>query len=160
MNKTNRMVVLREVTRENFRECINLKVAADQELNVADNLFSIAESKVNPLLTPLVIYDRCILGREPRKDEPMVGFLMYQKMEGVGFITRLMIDAKYQNLGYGKSAMLELIRRLKMMPDIEFIGTSVTKGNDYVNKFYRDLGFVDAEKLDEREFYLKLDWEV
>jgi hypothetical protein len=30
---------------------------------------------------------------------------------------------------------------------------------DYVEKFYRDLGFVDADKLDEREIYLKLDWE-
>lgn len=151
-------VVLREITRENFHECIRLQVAKDQVDHVASNVYSLAQAKVNPRLVPLGIYDGSILGREPRPDEKMVGFLMYQVMEGVGFLMRLMIGEEYQQKGYGRAAMLELIRRLKMMPEIEFIGTSVAKGNDYVESFYRELGFVDADKVDDREIYLKLDW--
>ncbi len=151
-------VVLREITPESFHECIRLQVADDQVNNVASNVYSLAQAKVNPLLVPLGIYDGSILGREPRPDEKMVGFLMFQVMEGVGFIMRLMIGEEHQQKGYGRTAMVEVIRRLKMMPEIEFIGTSVAKGNDYVEKFYRDLGFIDADKVDEKEIYLKLDW--
>ena len=113
---------------------------------------------MNPKLFPFAIYDGAILGRDPRPDEKMVGFVMYQVMDGVGFIMRLMVGKDYQQMGYGRAAMLEVIRRLKMIPEVEFIGTSVTKGNDYVESFYRSLGFVNAEKIDEREIYLKLDW--
>ncbi len=141
-----------------FRECIRLKVAPDQEGHVAPNVHSLAQAKVNPRLFPFAIYDRSILGREPREDEPMVGFLMYQIMEGVGFITRLMVGEEYQRQGYGRGAMVEVVRRLKGMPEVEFIGVSVSKGNEYVERFYRDLGFVDADKKHEREIYLKLDW--
>ncbi len=153
-----RTVVLREITRDNFHACIRLRVAEHQVDNVADNVYSLAQAKVNPRLVPLAIYDGSVFGREEQPDEKLVGFLMYQVMDGVGFITRLMIGAEHQQKGYGRAAMVELLRRLKMMPEIEFIGTSVTKENDYVEKFYRGLGFVDAEKVDEREVYLKLDW--
>jgi diamine N-acetyltransferase len=84
---------------------------------------------------------------------------MYQIMDGVGFIMRLMVDQRFQGLGYGKATMIEILRRLKMMPEIEYIGVSVTKGNDIVEKFYRNLGFIDGDKIDEREIYLKLDWD-
>lgn len=88
----------------------------------------------------------------------MVGFVMYQLMDGVGFIMRLMIDEAHQGQGYGRAAMREVLRRLKATPEVERIATSVAKGNAYVERFYRGLGFVDSEKLDERELYLKLDW--
>jgi len=152
-------VTLREITKDNFIECINLKVAPGQESYVAPNVYSLAQAKVNPLLTPFAIYDDRIRGHEPDAENPMLGFVMYQIMDGVGFIVRLMIDAKYQNQGYGKAAMVEVLRRLKMMPEIEYIGTSVLKGNHKTEKLYRDLGFVDGDKIDDRELYLKLDWD-
>jgi diamine N-acetyltransferase len=150
-------VTLREITKENFLECINLKVSKEQENFVAPNVHSIAQSKVNTLLTPLAIYDDNIRGHEPGPDDHMIGFVMYQIMDGVGFIMRLMVDQRFQGLGYGMAAMIEILRRLKMMPEIEYIGVSVTKGNDIVEKFYRNLGFIDGDKIDEREIYLKLE---
>lgn len=152
-------VTLWKTTKENFYECINLKVSKEQETHVAPNVYSLAQSKVNNLLTPFAVYDDNIRSREPGQDDPMVGFVMYQIMDGVGFIMRLMVDEKFQGQGYGKATMIEIIRRLKMMPEIEFIGTSVAKGNDKVESLYRNLGFVDAEKIDEKEIYLKLDWD-
>ncbi len=44
---------------------------------------------------------------------------MYEIVAGVGFIMRLMIDRKHQRRGYGRATMLEVIRRLKLCPDIE-----------------------------------------
>lgn len=152
-------VVLREITKENFHECIRLQVAEEQKDNVASNVYSLAQAKVNSRLFPLGIYNESVLGRDPLPEEKMVGFLMYQVMDGVGFIMRLMIGEQYQRSGYGRTVMVELLRRLKMMPEIEYIGTSVAKGNDYVEKFYRDLGFIDGDKVDQREVYLKLDWQ-
>ena len=52
-----------------------------------------------------------------------------------------------------------MLRRLQMTPEIEYIGTSVAKGNPAAEKLYRHLGFIDGDKLDEREIYLKLDWD-
>ena len=112
-------VVLREVTKANFHECIRLKVAPDQEQDVAPNVYSLAQAKVNPLLHPFAIYDGKILGRDPREDEPMVGFVMYQVMEGVGFIMRLMVGEAYQGQGYGRATMVEVLRRFSTRRMVE-----------------------------------------
>lgn len=125
---------------------------------MAPNVFSLAQAKVNPLLHPFVVYDPSVSGRPPRTDEPMLGFVMYQVMEGVGFITRLMIGAEHQREGYGRATLHEVVRRLKATPEVDFIGVSITKGNEHAERLYRELGFVDAEKQDERELYLRLDW--
>jgi len=61
---------LREITQKNFKECIRLKVAPDQESYVADNTYSLAQTKVNPLLTPLAIYDSKIIPHELGEDAP------------------------------------------------------------------------------------------
>ncbi|NNE55200.1 MAG: GNAT family N-acetyltransferase, partial [Flavobacteriales bacterium] len=117
-------ITLRAIDQANFRDCIDLKVSPDQEPFVAPNVFSLAQAKANPLLTPLAIYDGSICGHEPGENDPMVGFLMYQIMDGVGFVVRMMIGSPYQKRGYGRAAMVEVIRRFKLMPEIEYIGTS------------------------------------
>ena len=152
-------VCLRRVTQENFRACIALEVGESQRDFVAPNVYSLAQAKVNPLLTPWAVYDRAILGRAPGEDDPMVGFCMVQEMDGVGFIMRLMVDHRFQRRGYGRATMEQVIRRWKADPSIEIIATSVRKGNDAAETLYRSLGFVDNPmKDDERETYLLMDW--
>lgn len=152
-------VCLRAVTRENFRACIRLDVAPEQKDFVAPNVYSLAQAKVNPLLTPWAIYDRKILGQDLTPDDEMVGFCMVQEMDGVGFIMRLMIDRRFQRRGYGRAAMEDVIARLKMTPGIEIIATSYAKGNAGAEALYRGLGFVDNPMVDdEREQYLLMDW--
>ena len=159
MVKETKRVTLRNVTRNNFKSCVDMVVLDEQLEYVAPNVYSLAEAKVNPLLTPLLAYDDSIRGFEPTESDPPVGFVMYQVMDGVGFVTRLMVDPKVQGQGYGHAIMVEVIRRLKMMPEIEYIGTSVLKTNDEAHELYRNLGFVPGDKLDEREYYLKLNWD-
>ncbi len=154
-------VHLRKVTRDNFHECISLEVDESQKGLVASNVKSLAEAYVNPNLFPLAIYDAAVMGYEEPK-LPMVGFTMYEIVAGVGFITRLMIDHKYQRKGYGRAAMLEVIRRLKLYPEVELIATSYQRGNETASKLYRSLGFVDWDiewaKEHESDIFVRLEF--
>lgn len=154
-----RKVTLREVTPENFQLCVKMVVSEDQSEFVAPNVYSLAQAFVNKRLSPFLVYDDKIRGVEPTSEDLPVGFVMYQIMDGVGFVMRLMIDPAVQGQGYGRATMEEVIRQLKMRPDIEMICTSVLKTNDVAHSLYRNLNFVDGLKLDEREYYLKLDWD-
>ena len=156
-------VHLRDVTIENFHECIDLRVEQGQEELVASNMKSLAEAKVNPNLFPFAIYDAIMIGYE-KPLLPMIGFTMYEITAGVGFIQRLMIDQQYQHQGYGKAAMLEVIRRLKLYPEVQLIATSHRQENTIASQLYRSLGFVDWEiawaKENPNEVFLRLDEKV
>ncbi|MEM7581576.1 MAG: GNAT family N-acetyltransferase [Cyanobacteria bacterium P01_A01_bin.80] len=52
-----------------------------------------------------------------------------------------MVDEKYQGQGYGRAAITEVIRRLKLCPDVEMIATSSRKENEIAAKLYQSLGF-------------------
>ena len=70
---------------------------------------------------------------------------MYEIVDAVDFILRLMIDEKYQRKGYGRTAMIEVMRRLKLHPEVERIATSHQRQNKAAARLYESLGFVDWE---------------
>ncbi len=90
---------------------------------VAANAQSLPEAYVNPNLFPLAVYDAAACGYE-HPEAPMIGFTIYELAAAVVFIMRLMIDEKYQGQGYGRATMLEVVRRLKLCPDVKVIATS------------------------------------
>ena len=155
-----KQVTLHPITKENLNDCINLEVNVTQTELVASNTKSLAEAYVNSSLYPLGIYDIVAQGWEKPKS-PMIGFTMYELVAGVGFILRLMIDRKYQRQGYGKATMIEVIRRLRLHPEVEIIATSLRKENVVVGSLCRDLGFreweIEWSKEIEDEVYLVLD---
>ncbi|NJN96924.1 MAG: GNAT family N-acetyltransferase [Anaerolineales bacterium] len=141
-------ITLREVTQQNWRECVDLKVAPEQENFVAPNLFSIAESKFEPDWRPLAIY----------VGETIVGFTMVGRDERDGsyWIIRLMIDAAYQRRGYGRAAMKEVIRQLKQKPDCREIKISFMPENVAAEKLYLSLGFERTGWIEDGEVVLML----
>lgn len=153
-------VHLRRVTRENFRECLNLQVAESQKNFVATTTESLAEAYVNPNLFPLAVYDVSACGYE-QPEVPMIGFTMYEIVAGVGFIMRLIIDRKYQRQGYGRATTIEVIRRLKLSPEVEIIATSHLKENKIAARLYQSLGFqpwnISWAISHPTEVYLKLE---
>ena len=153
-------VHLRKVTRENFRECLDLQVTASQQDLVATTTQSLAEAYVDPNLFPLAVYDAAACGYE-QTEVPVIGFTMYEIAAGVGFIMRLMIDEKYQRRGYGRATMIELLRRLKLHPNVEIIATSYQKGNEIAARLYRSLGFrqwnISYAISHPTEIYVKLE---
>ena len=93
---------------------------------------------------PLAIYPGAARGY-PSPKAPMVGFAMYEVDVGVGSILRLMIDARYQQQGFGRAAAVELLRRLRLIPEVEMIVTSHRAGNATAAGLFASLGFVPWE---------------
>ncbi len=126
-------ISLREIDSGNFRQCINLKVADEQEKFVASNVTSIAESKIYPTALPFAIY--CA--------DEIVGFVMYgfDTDDNKFYLGRLMIDARHQGKGYGKAATLEIIERMKKIEDCQEIYLSFVPENTGAEKLYASVGF-------------------
>ena len=134
-------IVLREITPVNLRPVLRCRVAPDQAAFVAPNAESLAEAYVNPRLAPRAIYDADLLGRLAEPDDPVRGFAMYQVWDEIGFIKRQMVAPDVQRRGYGRAAMLEVVRLLKGVPEVRRIATSYHKANEAAQRLYTGLGF-------------------
>ena len=141
-------VTLREITMDNFTECIGLAVAEDQKDFVTTNVFSLAEAKADGVSNPLAVY----------AGEEMVGFIMYdfEPKENRGYITRLMVDAGYQGRGHGRAAMEQVIDRLKSIPDCREIQTSHVPANAAAGHLYESLGFERTGEVVDGETVVRL----
>lgn len=133
------MIHLHPINKDNWTECIGLKVRPEQHNFVATNLYSIAQSKAEPSLIPMAIYN----------GEVMVGFTMYGRdpEDGRYWIVRLMVDERYQGNGYGKQAMNQVIALHKQEEDCTDIYISHKPANIYADAIYRKLGFKNTGEI-------------
>ena len=149
------MIEFRDITSDNFEECIKLEPREDQKTFVATNVCSLAESYValannECIPMPFALYDQ----------ETMVGFLLmtynppdeYHK-ESVYWVCRLMIDKHYQGKGYGKEAMMKAIELIKTYPHgtAPLISLSYEPDNLVAKALYAGLGFEETGKVIEGE---------
>ncbi len=142
------MISLKEITRENIDVIIRLTVKEHQKDQVATNAESISQGNY---------YDEAWF-RAIYFNENPVGFVMLsiddKKKEY--WLWRLMIDKKYQDKGYGKEAMHQVIDFIKTNPNIkELITSYVPKEKDGADAFYLSLGFIDTGKKDGNEIIMK-----
>jgi diamine N-acetyltransferase len=143
-------IELRAITRENFRQCIALSVADEQREFVASNLYSLAEAKADGVSVPLAVY----------AGEVMVGFTMYrfEAQSGTGHIDRLMVAKEHQGHGYGRAAMLEVVRRLRDTPGCTRAVTSFVPSNAVADALYASLGFRRTGEVDYGETVVALEF--
>lgn len=143
-------ISLRKITKDNFSDCVNLKVAEDQKYFVSTNVESIAQSKVYPHLIPLAIYD----------DEKLVGFTLHGKNPESKnyYIVRLMVDEKFQGRGFGKQATLKLIELMSEYEDCDAVYLFFVPENTGAERLYSNLGFERTGIIDEdNEIEMRLD---
>lgn len=151
------MISLRKITLENRREMFNLEVSEDQRRFVAPNLSSVASCYVlatnggHPL--PYIIY----------ADDQMVGFVMivygitgYDQpkiADGNYCILRLMIDARYQGQGYGREAMLEILKYIRTFPagPAQYCWISYAADNTVAKNLYESVGFHENGEIENNE---------
>lgn len=134
-------ITLRKIDENNWRECIQLKVSDEQKRFVATNENGLALAYAHKEMEPRGIYN----------DETMVGFLMYAKDpdDGLYYINRFMIDAKYQSKGFGKKALKILLDQLKK-EGVSTVDIIHKPDNDTAIKIYSSLGFkLTEEKPDD-----------
>ena len=132
-----------KITGKNYHECIALAVREDQAdcfyfKSSKPNVMSLAEAYVfGSGSQVLAIYD----------GKTMVGALFYvpEVKDGKAWLTRLMIDQRYQGKGYGRTAMEMLIRRVRR-EGAKRLGLSYEPHNKPAEALYRNLGFKPGRK--------------
>jgi diamine N-acetyltransferase len=139
-------IKLKEVTAKNWRAVARLKLSPDQSGLVADNLYSIAESKFDPDARPRAVY----AGGEP------VGFLMYDASDGEALIYRFMIDRRHQGKGYGRAALVLAIEEIEALPNVRKVSVSYVPDNKVAKAFYASLGFKGAGPDEDGEMNAEL----
>ncbi|KAA3602111.1 MAG: GNAT family N-acetyltransferase [Calditrichaeota bacterium] len=143
-------VSLREITEKNWYEATKLKVAKSQKGTVAENVYSIAESKFYPTYEIRGIY----------ADGKMVGFAFYgfDTDENENWIARVMVDENYQRKGYGEEGVKLILERFKERNEGNYVKLSFVEGNKTAEKLYEKIGFaktgevIDGEEVMKYEF--------
>lgn len=143
------MVLLKEITRDNFWDAVSLEVAAEQSDFVTSNAVSIAQSKVQPECIPLAVYD----------GELMIGFVMYciDEDDGEYWIYRMMIHKNYQSKGYGKKALQLLLDKIKEDKSHNKIFLGVHK-ESFAANLYESFGFAYNGQVFGSEHIMRLDY--
>lgn len=144
-------VTLKDVDRNNFNQCVKLDVREDQRNFVATNVYSIAQSKVEPTFVTQAIYT----------DDEMVGFIMYgyEPDDNRYWVGRLMVDQKHQGKGYGRAAVVEAVERMRAESDCREVVLSINPENEVARKLYEGLGFRTTGELNHGEEMMRLGFE-
>lgn len=142
-------VTLKDVGKDNWDACCDLKLSTKQGGLVAPHMYTISESEVEPAFVPLAIYS----------NGTVVGFAMYglDPDDGKYWIYRLMIDVTHQGKGYGKAALKELVKRLAQLPDCDEIYAGYKPWNTVAAGLFGEMGFDRTGEMLSGEFITKLD---
>jgi diamine N-acetyltransferase len=143
------VVTLRPVTAENVYDILRLAVTKEQEQFVADNARSLAEAAYNPFAWPRAIY---------AGDTP-VGFVMLYDDPHTPeyFLWRLMIDHRFQRLGFAREALEQVVDYVAGRPNATVLGVSYVPGAGSPQPFYAAIGFVDTGEVIDDEQVMRLD---
>ncbi len=145
---TESKVSLREITEKTVRTICDLKVDDLQQKFVATNAVSIAQAYFSDKAWFRAIY----------ADDLPVGFLMLEKdtKKQEYFLWRMMLDDRYQRMGFGYKAMILLIEYVKTLPDATELLTCCVPGDGSPEEFYRKLGFERTGEKDGIEVVMQL----
>jgi len=144
-------IVLREVNKENWEQCMRLTLSTAEGGLVAPNLYKVLDSKVEASFNQLAIYNA---------DGDMVGFIMFgvDPDDGEYWISRLMIDEDHQGKGYGKAATLEVLKRLKAM-GVHDVYVGYRPQNLGAQALFLSIGFERTGQMLQGEFIGKISLE-
>ena len=136
------MVELREITRDNLEEIVNLKVFENQESFVSSTAYSLAQAWVyKETAFPFAVY----------ADKIPVGFVMlgYYEARKQYTLWKFLIDKRYQNKGYGKEALQLAVRYLVENFNVREIYTGVALGNEIAKRLYKSFGFKETGVVED-----------
>jgi diamine N-acetyltransferase len=156
MRNLPRSVTLRPIDDTNRDAVVALAVAPDQERFVDGVAASVREAAANPRARPWLraIYDG---------DTP-VGFLMLADGAEPGngvipwpyYLWRMLIDARWQGQGYGRSALDLVVAHLRERPAADTLVTSIVPGDGSPYGFYLRYGFQPTGDFFDHETVLAL----
>ena len=128
------MIIFKEITKDNYKECFALSVNNNQTNFVDSTTLSLAKAFVfKDISKPFAIYN----------DNIMIGFLLLRFDYEINncFLWEFLIDKKYQSNGLGKQSLLYLIDWVKNSTKFKSISTTYKYGNETAKNLYYSLGF-------------------
>lgn len=153
-------VTLLPIDEINWFVAVELSVTDEQDGFVWSNGNSLAQAHYEPWWIPLGVY----------AGDEMVGFVMHGRWPdrpvnaahslptpGNDHIARLMIDKDHQGKGYGRAAMVALIKRIKAQGDCRVIEVCFNPDNSVAERLYASLGFVRTGRVIDGEVEMRLD---
>lgn len=152
-------VTLREVTKENARAVMFLDVSESQESLVAPNAVSIAQAYFQPEAWFRAIYaDETPVGFAMLEDSSLVTDVAPQLHNGEQYVYlwRFMVDARYQQHGYGAKALDLLIQHAKTRPNAATMLLSFVPAEKNPEGFYQSHGFARTGEMDDDEVVMAL----
>lgn len=142
------MVELREITKDNLEDVLNLNVSEHQKAFVSSVSHSLAQAYVyKETAFPFAIYVN---------DIP-VGFIMlgYYEERKQYTLWKLLIDIKYQSKGYGKMALRLAINFLADNYNAKEVYTGVSLGNEAAMHLYTSFGFEKTGLVENNAYELR-----
>ncbi len=152
-------VELREITRENLRDYLRLKVAPAQERFVAPNAVSIAQAH----------FHSEAWFRGINANGTAVGFAMLEdwsfdparapedwRREPYVYLWRFMIGERFQSLGFGAQAMRLLVDRARAVPEAKAMFLSFVEEEGSPEPFYARFGFTRTGEVSDGEQVMRL----
>lgn len=131
-------IEFRQIALDNLDAVIALEVAPDQRHLVADNLYSIAQSALDPSGWCRAAY----------LDGTPVGFFFVKELETGAhiYLWRFMVDHQYQRRGLGRRIMMQLLAMLFSSPSVELVDLAVSREQGGAQSFYARCGFTPTEE--------------
>lgn len=144
------MLRLKLVDETTFDAVIELTVADRDERRLAPNVYSLAQAWLFRDTRQVFPYAIMISGK-------VVGFLLLNKDEKKKeyLIWRLMIDQSYQNRGYGKEVIRQVIQMARTDDFCETVLVDYVMGNHRMRGILESLGF-ETLGISSNEVVMKL----
>jgi len=143
LKEENQMIQFKNITADNWKECINLKLSHEEKNFIHPNVYSIAEAQFYPKAISKAIYD----------EDKMVGYTMFGEDEdnsNVYYIDRLMISQDYRKQGFATETV-QLIIKEAITKGYKKISTSISLENDKMKNLLKKNGFYTKNELDGEE---------
>ena len=133
------MIQLKEIDQSNYKTCIALKTAKEQEDFVSPNWYSLLESVFEAQRQAFGLYN----------GEEMVGFVLFSYYaadedypKNSWWIERFMIGQAYQNQGFGSQGLTASIKWFLDQVQAKELRISSVPGNTIAEQLYEKHGFV------------------
>lgn len=152
-------IELRDITKRNYFDVLNLEVQLNQRNFIASNSISLAEAYVydknGDFIAPLAVYDK----------EALIGFVMIAYDQKIGIskgnylLFRFMIDQRFQGLGYFKPTMDAVIDFVRTEPagKATSLWLSYDPENKHARSCYLHYGFKETGQVIEDEIVATYD---
>jgi diamine N-acetyltransferase len=140
-------IKLVEITDENWREIIKLKVHKNQTVFVAEPSYYLLLCHYGNIWHPKAI----------QLDNQYIGFIMWaiDPDDNSGWIGGFLIDQQWQGKGFGKKALESVLTYLKHTHNISHFALSVQPQNPVI-KLYESIGFVKTNEWEGNEIVMRI----